>query len=323
VNSITSTRSLPHHPPGHLTPTLHSRQSSLSFPTNPSPQESSPATPHSTYSQFGGPSSPSVTSTTGGGGGLLPHPKPPSTESLFSSVDGTRPVPHPGGPVRYGDDPSSLLKMSQPEIPPAQGLIPVFVDLKSGSRSQAEKRKANSDASRRFRNRKKNEMAMEQKISSLSEEVRLTGDERDFYRAERDFFREALSRAIGPAKVPPRPTSPRHFAVSADHTVKDAAATGEDRPQDVTDHQTAKGNHCTSPGKSFLSPRQSAESHAAIPMTHPPPMAGSAPAAVPAAVAAAGTHNPAYTGPGHWAVGHSHDLQRQRDQLERSRNPPR
>lgn len=115
-----------------------------------------------------------------------------------------------------------------PTEPPMQTdqngtLIPCVLDLKSGSSSQAEKRKANSDASRRFRNRKRNELQMEQKITAQQEEMRKQTDllhrqtqeiralaqEREYYRSERDFYREQLGRVLPPSQLPARPASPR------------------------------------------------------------------------------------------------------------------
>jgi hypothetical protein len=87
-------------------------------------------------------------------------------------------------------------------------MIPVIIDLETGSRNQAKKRKANSDASRRFRNRKKNETALEQRINKLNEQLQFLSEERDFYRNERDVFRDTLSEHIGVAQMPPRPPSP-------------------------------------------------------------------------------------------------------------------
>ncbi|KUL81993.1 hypothetical protein ZTR_09818 [Talaromyces verruculosus] len=86
--------------------------------------------------------------------------------------------------------------------------IPVTIDLRSGSRSLAMKRKANSDASRSFRNRKKNEAALEQRVNQLNEQLQFLTEERDFYRNERDFFRDTLSEHIGAAQMPPRSPSP-------------------------------------------------------------------------------------------------------------------
>lgn len=191
----------PQPPSVHSTPIFHARRTSAGPATNPSSQETSPSTPHSTYSQFGH-SPPAV------GPGLLQPPAAPLMKTPpFPTMDPLSRLPSvPGGP-RYGEDPSY-----PPDVPP--GLIPVTVDYKSGSRSQAEKRKANSDASRRFRNRKKQEQAMEQRIKSQEEEIRMLTEERDYYRAERDFYRETLSRTVGLGQLPARPPSPRQFRSS-------------------------------------------------------------------------------------------------------------
>lgn len=89
-------------------------------------------------------------------------------------------------------------------------MIPVTIDLRSGSRSLAEKRKANSDASRRFCNRKKNEATLEQRVNQLNEQLQFLTEKRDFYHNERNFFRDALSEHIGVAQMPPRSPSPSH-----------------------------------------------------------------------------------------------------------------
>ncbi|KAL1976715.1 hypothetical protein VTN31DRAFT_2997 [Thermomyces dupontii] len=165
-----------------------------------------------------------------------PHPPPPPSPSAnvsgpFSPV---APPALPGEPLPYGGmdhlsrTPSAMgsgprLEEQVPPPPPPPYLGPpqmlppnphevfdLVIDYKSGSRLQAEKRKANSDASRRFRNRKKHEAALEQKIAQLTEEIRQLTEERDFYRSERDFFRERLGRVIGMNQLPTRPPSPRH-----------------------------------------------------------------------------------------------------------------
>ncbi|KAJ5480736.1 hypothetical protein N7539_006630 [Penicillium diatomitis] len=109
------------------------------------------------------------------------------------------------------------------EKPGTQAMIPCLLDLKSGSSTQAEKRKANSDASRRFRNRKRNEMQLEQRLNTQqeeiqrqaetirhqAEEIRFLVSQRDHYRAERNFFREASERLDGAKYSLQRPSSPR------------------------------------------------------------------------------------------------------------------
>lgn len=190
--------------------------------TNPNSRTSSPNTPQSTYSSFTQ-SSPSLTS-------LLPplsHSAPlasstnSAAQSPFMGMDPlSRASSRMSGGIRHGDDhqshvsypgPNDLLNHAPNVVAGSFGggpMIPVTIDLKSGSRSQAEKRKANSDASRRFRNRKKNEAALEQKIHQLNDQLQHANEERDFYRSERDFFRDALSQHVGSAQMPSRPPSP-------------------------------------------------------------------------------------------------------------------
>ncbi|KAJ6140589.1 hypothetical protein N7470_010385 [Penicillium chermesinum] len=110
----------------------------------------------------------------------IPQSRHPCSVRASYERDNRRPLPGPGN--------SSL--------PEAPGMIPCFVDLKSGSSSQAEKRKANSDASRRFRNRKRNEMQLEARLTAQQDEIRALLQQRDHYRSERDFFREQLSRSV-------------------------------------------------------------------------------------------------------------------------------
>jgi hypothetical protein len=219
-------RILPPQPSRHSTPTFHSRRASAGFGTNPSSQDTSPSTPHSTYSQFA-PSPPTIGST-------LLQPLGPITslepQPLFSPTDPISRTPSQMGGPRYSGPEGLPIPGTPSDTPPQPGMIPVLVDFKSGSRSQAEKRKANSDASRRFRNRKKNEVAMEQKINAQSEEIRLLREdrerlteERDYYRTERDFFRESLSCTMGSGPLPSRPPSPRHFRPALGQAGSEAA----------------------------------------------------------------------------------------------------
>lgn len=206
----------------HSTPTFHkhSRHLSGGLATNPSSQASSPTTPQSTFSSFA--PSPSITS------GILPPlgqttSLPPTSldsasQSPYMGMDPLSRTPSRMSGSRYVDDPHSgvvypgptdLLSQPGSHVQYNGGpMIPVTIDLKSGSRSQAEKRKANSDASRRFRNRKKNEAALEQRIIQLNEQLQFLTEERDFYRQERDFFRNTLSEHVDLSQLSPRPSSP-------------------------------------------------------------------------------------------------------------------
>lgn len=231
----------------HSTPTFHQHSHHLSsgLATNPSSQASSPSTPHSTFSSFA--PSPSTTS------GILP-PLGQSASIPPSSVDSISQSPYMGmDPLsrtpsrmsgsRYGDDHNSSVAypgptnlLSQANQYGGSPMIPVTIDLKSGSRSQAEKRKANSDASRRFRNRKKNEAALEQRINQLNEQIQFLTESRDFYRNERDVFRSALSENISIAQIPPRPSSP-----VPSRRCNQSTASPSDQPSPVDSHQQAIG----------------------------------------------------------------------------------
>ncbi|KAB8213176.1 hypothetical protein BDV33DRAFT_197065 [Aspergillus novoparasiticus] len=180
----------------HSTPTFHNRWTSVNPTPNPSPKETSPTTPISNFSQFRR-SSPVATTAPG------PQPAPSDMHS----------TPHKTMEPHVNEEPV-VLPGSQPENPPDPGMIPCILDLKSGSSSQAEKRKANSDASRRFRNRKRNELQMQ------AQEIRDLLQERDFYRSERDFYREHVGRLVPSGQIPARPASPRSFQHSnRDHQV--------------------------------------------------------------------------------------------------------
>jgi hypothetical protein len=96
-------------------------------------------------------------------------------------------------------------KVSTEEVtgtPPQTGSIPCMLDFVSGSSSQAEKRKANKDASRRYRNRKWNRIKLEQRLVAHGDEIKGHGEtirrqreeirtlvqHRDHYHSERHSF---------------------------------------------------------------------------------------------------------------------------------------
>lgn len=195
----------------HSVPTLHSPRISAGPPTNPNSHEAGPRIPHSTYSPFGHPS-PAVMSMT------APHTAPPFQIGYGATDPGTRLPPAVEG-QRSGDEPQGSSY--------TQGKIPFYLDLKSGSSSQAAKRKANSDASRRFRHRKRNGEEMEQKITSQqneiqkqaesiqrqADEIRALTHELEYYRSERDFYRAQVARTVPLTQMPVRPPSPRSFRI--------------------------------------------------------------------------------------------------------------
>ncbi|KAJ5175172.1 uncharacterized protein N7482_001049 [Penicillium canariense] len=194
----------------HSTPSIHSRRTSAGPGplTNPNSQETSPSTPHSTFSHFGR-ASPAVTNVT-----LAPSAAAYAVPTPYITMESLS-----RGTLATAGPRSSVTE----DTAGTPGMIPCLLDLKSGSTSQAEKRKANSDASRRFRNRKRNEMQLEQRLTAQqdeiqrhaetvrrqSEEIRSLLLQRDHYRSERDFFRDALDRSGSAIYTSPRPPSPR------------------------------------------------------------------------------------------------------------------
>lgn len=87
--------------------------------------------------------------------------------------------------------------------------IPVEIDLQQASKSADEKRKRNAGASARFRQRRKEkEQAASAHIADLQRELRSLTEQRDYYRSERNFFRDMIARGSA-AQLPPRPPSPQ------------------------------------------------------------------------------------------------------------------
>lgn len=108
---------------------------------------------------------------------------------------------------RYED--GHMFPPSLPDIPSQSGpVVPATIDLESGLRSQAKKRKASIDTAQRFRSRKTNKITLEQGISQLTEQLQFVTKQRDLYHLQRDSFREELSRHVGTQRVPLRPPSP-------------------------------------------------------------------------------------------------------------------
>ncbi|RJE20201.1 hypothetical protein PHISCL_07461 [Aspergillus sclerotialis] len=190
----------------HSTPTFHNRRISAG-PANPTSHETSPQTPNATYGQFAR-SSPAVVNAP-----PLHASQPLMSSSVFRTMDPLARPPTTVGP-RHDN--------------PPHGKIPVFMDYKSGSSIQAAKRKANSEASKRFRNRQKVEEQMEKTVTAQQEEIKKQVEtisrqeaeirsliqERDYYRSERDFYREEVGRHMPLAQMPARPPSPRSMRVS-------------------------------------------------------------------------------------------------------------
>jgi hypothetical protein len=89
-------------------------------------------------------------------------------------------------------------------------VVPVELDLQQASRVADEKRKRNAGASARFRaRRKEKEKEASDTISGLQGELRDLMAERDFYMAERNYFRDLVNRNALGGQILPRPLSPR------------------------------------------------------------------------------------------------------------------
>ncbi|KAL2818825.1 hypothetical protein BDW59DRAFT_151883 [Aspergillus cavernicola] len=216
----------------HSTTTFASHRASTNHTPTPSSKEASPTTPVSAFSQLGR-SSPAIAAAS------VPQPAPLyMSSSPYAAVDPTTRLQAAITGQRRPRDETPGLGGPQPDTS-RPGMIPCFVDMKSGSSSQAEKRKANSDASRRFRNRKRNEMQMEQKITAQQDEIRKQEeeiqrhaeaiqkqaedlrqliDQREFYRSERDYFREQVSHFVPAHQFPTRPPSPQLLRIKSETT---------------------------------------------------------------------------------------------------------
>ncbi|EEQ85703.1 uncharacterized protein BDCG_08972 [Blastomyces dermatitidis ER-3] len=167
------------------------------------PQITAPGTTHSAYSPLiQGSHVPASTN-------LLQQPVPSlsqPTGASFIGDDNRSRTPQDGGSSYTFVGGQS--KFASPRD--IQSRLSVPVDFDSGSRKAAEKRLKNSDASKRFRERKKvNEKEMKQEVERQKDDIKFLTEERNFYRAERDFFRTLYDREVGLHRIPPRPTSPR------------------------------------------------------------------------------------------------------------------
>ena len=91
-----------------------------------------------------------------------------------------------------------------------QGPIQVPVDVQAASKMADEKRKRNAGASARFRQRRKEkERESSQTISKLESQIRDIGEEKEYYRMERDYFRSLVYSTPAQSQVVPRMPSPR------------------------------------------------------------------------------------------------------------------
>ncbi|TPX22406.1 hypothetical protein DIZ76_014278 [Coccidioides immitis] len=213
-----------------VSPRLHQRR--ILTPRSPASRAASLGTRFASYpgtmdvAQF-----PFIQSPPPQSGATLPgsysHPQPsflPEQRTTLPPSQDTAPsTPHSSYSPFQQASPAHMLQqplpLSQVGLPPfiahqmamesTQGLIPVTIDMDSGSKKASDKRKKNSHASRRFRQRKKateNEKA--RILEKLQEDMKFLRQAVAFYRSERDYFRDYISRIPG-VHIPPRPASPQ------------------------------------------------------------------------------------------------------------------
>lgn len=147
------------------------------------------------------------------------HYRPPPHFPPGASLRGL----HTGPPGGYGAEPLAHGPHEGYQVPQPAGyqmtldtahgpmVVPVEMDLQNASKVADEKRKRNAGASARFRQRRKEkEREASQTISGLQMELRELIEERDFYLAERNHFRDLAQRHIPPSQLGTRPRSPPH-----------------------------------------------------------------------------------------------------------------
>lgn len=129
-------------------------------------------------------------------------------------------APAPGSVSAYGSPMNGTGQGSYQlmTIDTDQGPVQVPVDVQAASKVADEKRKRNAGASARFRQRRKEkEREASQSISRLESKVRELSDEKEFYKVERDYFRQLVYNSPAQAaQVIPRPPSPRQRKTSID-----------------------------------------------------------------------------------------------------------
>ena len=172
-------------------------------PQTSASQSDSPSTQYSTYSQMSRQTPPAQSNVSRG-----------EPQSFFQN------------PLNVGGSGSSMAQMTY-DVPASSstagvstyqmmtldtenGPIQVPVDVQAASKVADEKRKRNATASHRFRQRRKEkERETSQNIAKLESTIRDMEEERDFYRGERDYFRNLASRVPGQIHTLSRPLSPR------------------------------------------------------------------------------------------------------------------
>jgi len=116
----------------------------------------------------------------------------------------TEAAPYMQGAMLHGNGPYQLITLDTD-----QGPIQVPVDVQAASKMADEKRKRNAGASARFRQRRKEkEKESGSTIAKLEGQIRETNEDKEFYRMERNYFRELVYNSSAKAHVVARLPSP-------------------------------------------------------------------------------------------------------------------
>ncbi|MCJ1471749.1 hypothetical protein MMC13_000389 [Lambiella insularis] len=185
------------------------RRSGDIVPQAPPSQSNSPSTSYSSYShpshaspapQYTIPASQAPTSGYYGALGSAGRRSSTGAQITLGSDSSYGPVTSAGGQSTY-----QLMTLDTD-----QGPIQVPVDVQAASKMADEKRKRNAGASARFRQRRKEkEREASVTIAKLETQIRELGEEREYYRVERDYFRGIVYSTSAQGLVAPRLPSPR------------------------------------------------------------------------------------------------------------------
>ena len=123
-------------------------------------------------------------------------------------------------------------------------VLPVELDLQQASRVADEKRKRNAGASDRFRGRRKEkEKEASHTISGLQQELRDLMEDRDYYLAERDYFRDLAARHGASTQLLQRPPSPRQRRPAVAASVGPAPTSGASSDPQFSSEESYREHH--------------------------------------------------------------------------------
>ncbi|KAJ5607925.1 hypothetical protein N7537_004544 [Penicillium hordei] len=142
---------------------------------------------------------------TGSNTPLSPAIRPDAIKSTSNIV--AEPITSAGPRVGYQSFSPGSTEPGKPALRNKSGMIPCFADVKSGSSILAEKQKANSDASRRFRGRKNEIEQLKAQVESKDKDIRALVCQRVHYRSERGYFRGCTSQTFSQER-PNTPAAP-------------------------------------------------------------------------------------------------------------------